>query len=208
MNRPTEKNRISIFIDGFNVYHSLKTRILEKYKWLNYRSLCEKFLTHRDVIENIYYFTALVPWDTGKVLRHQKYIKALETVSVVPVFGKFKRKNRFCRRCLQDYDTFEEKQTDVNIAIKLFQEFLSDRCDTALILTGDTDLVPAIKAVKETFPKKRVGVIFPINARGRELKQVAHFSHKIKEPHLRNSQFDPIVKLQNGRTAQRPNHWT
>jgi len=52
--------------------------------------------------------------------KHKEYVRALETVRVQPVFGEFKRKDKRCLNCRTFYQTYEEKQTDVNIAIKLF----------------------------------------------------------------------------------------
>jgi uncharacterized LabA/DUF88 family protein len=48
------------------------------------------------------------------------------------------------------------KQTDVNIAIYLFEEAFKNHYDTSFILTADTDLAPAILSVKRNFPEKRI----------------------------------------------------
>ena len=105
------------------------------------------------------------------------------------VFGKFKNKDHDCRLCRGKYSTFEEKQTDVNIAIKLFQSAINNDFDTAVIISGDSDLIPAIEAVKTTFPTKQIGLVVPIGRRAKELMSVCDFRIKMKEIHLRTSQF-------------------
>lgn len=89
---------------------------------------------------------------------------------------------------------FEEKQTDVNIAIKLFQTAIADLYDTALIVSGDSDLIPAIEAVKQTFPDKRVTVVIPIGRRAEALKHAAHAHMKMKVKHLATSQFEDRIQ--------------
>ena len=91
--------------------------------------------------------------------------------------------------------TFEEKQTDVNIALQLLQLAILDQYDRAIILSGDTDLIPAIKAVRLTFPHKQIGVILPIGRSSEDLLQQADFKHKMREHHLASSRFPDIVTL-------------
>ena len=51
--------------------------------------------------------------------------------------------------------------TDVNIATQILIDAYQDNFDMAMLISGDSDLVPPIKAVHELFPKKRVFVTFP-----------------------------------------------
>lgn len=67
--------RITAFIDGLNLYHSLP----KKYKWLDLKKLCQTFIKKTEKLNNIYYFTALAQWNERKVKKHKEYIKALET---------------------------------------------------------------------------------------------------------------------------------
>ena len=200
-------NRIMFFVDGFNLYYALLIPKYRKYKWLNYRHLCECFIKKSEKIVGVYYFTAYVPWDTQKILRHKRFVKALESVGVKTVLGVFKYRDRYCHKCHNDYQTWEEKQTDVNIAIKLFQTAMEGIYDWAIIISGDSDLVPAIKALKESFPSKQIGVIIPIGNRSKELKSVADFHMKMKEQHLCTSLFAETVILEDGRKITRPDSW-
>ena len=44
--------RVSFFIDGFNLYHSLK-QFTPECRWLDLYKLCESFLKEDECIENI-----------------------------------------------------------------------------------------------------------------------------------------------------------
>ncbi|MFZ5801260.1 MAG: NYN domain-containing protein [Candidatus Omnitrophota bacterium] len=134
-------------------------------------------------------------------------MRALQFVGVEVVFGAFRYADKICRVCHKQCKTFEEKQTDVNIAIKLFQTAVQDLWDTAIIVSGDSDLIPAIKAVKDTFPVKRIGLVIPIGRRAEELKQVVDFHMKLKEKHLFTSQFEDEITIDGGVKLTRPSTW-
>lgn len=204
-------NRVSFFIDGFNVFHSLDCRKLyHKYKWLDYSTLAKFFVSSKDTIVDIYYFTSYVEWEPNKKARHQLLIRALTMKGVKIVFGKFKLRDKYCHLCHKTYKAFEEKQTDVNISIKLFQCAHNDAFDTGILVTGDSDIAPAIRAVKETFPAKRIGLLVPIGRSAEEMKNACDFHMKIKEKHLRGSQFPDriIIDPENNIFLDRPSMWS
>lgn len=206
--------RITFFIDGFNLYHALDylesgpdhTRY-RKYKWLNLYKLAGLFVGRLDSLEQVLLFTALATWDPSKVQRHKLFIKANESAGVSVVYGEFKRKDKRCTLCHQRYSTFEEKQTDVNIALQLLQFAVLDRYDRAVIVSGDTDLIPAIKAVRSTFPTKQIGVILPIGKSSEDLIRHADFKHKMREHHLATSRFPDTITLIDKSTLQCPPNW-
>ena len=43
--------------------------------------------------------------------------------------------------------------TDVNIATQMIIDAYQDKYDTAMLISGDSDLVPPIKAINENFKK-------------------------------------------------------
>jgi len=201
-------NRVVFFVDGFNLYHSLDCiPSYHKYKWLNLDKLARCFVTSRDNVEKVFYFTTYSTWDSVKLVKHQLYVRALQFKDVEVVFGAFRYVDKICRICHKQYKTFEEKQTDVNIAIKLFQTAVQGFWDTAIIISGDSDLIPAIRAVKSTFPVKRIGLVIPIGRRAEELKQVVDFHMKLKEKHLATSQFEDEITIDGGIKLTRPGTW-
>jgi len=205
------KKKVISFIDGFNVYHSIADdNRFRKYKWLNLKGLSEAFISpSKEELKKVYYFTALYPSsDQLKANRHKTYIKALASVGVETVYGKFKRHDRWCPLCRKHFDALEEKQTDVNIAIYLFNLSITEQYDKALIVSGDSDLIPAIKAVKETFPNKEIEIIIPIGRKSEDLKNLVgpHHHHKIKEKQLERNQFSPAIDV-GGTSIIKPKEW-
>lgn len=201
-------NRVAVFIDGFNLYHSLNDNpTYHKYKWLNLDKFSRCFISPKDTVSDIFYFTSYVTWDSQKLARHQMYVKALQFVGIKPIFGAFRMKDIKCRICHQWYKNHEEKQTDVNITIKLFQTATMDVWDSAPIISGDSDLIPAIEAVKKTFPAKQVGIVIPIGRRAEELKQITDFRRRVKPKHLESCQFDDEITIDHNIVLKRPETW-
>ncbi|MBW1809759.1 MAG: NYN domain-containing protein [Deltaproteobacteria bacterium] len=200
-------NRVIFFVDGFNLYHAIaEKKQWRKYKWLNLHSLCKSFLSSKERLDKIFFFTAFYPGDEQKRNRHRHYVRALKFFGVIPIFGQFRRKDKHCKLCKEVSTGYEEKETDVNIAIELLRQAVYDNYDTAFILSGDSDLLPAIRAVTEMFPNKTIKLLLPPGRRAELLKQEVHMYMKIKDKHLRKNQFnDPLES--DGVILNKPKTW-
>lgn len=200
--------KVYAFIDGFNFYHAVDyPYTYRKFKWMNLKKLVGCYVLGSDTLEGIEYFTTLATWDAGKVARHRLFIRANEEQGVVVTYGEFKRKERYCGLCNRKFWSREEKQTDVNIALKLLELAVQERYDKAIIVSGDTDLIPAIKAVHRTFPNKKIGVVIPIGRASEDFKNQADFHHKMKLRHLISSRFDDDHKMSDGSIITCPPTW-
>ena len=202
-------NRVIAFIDGFNVYHALdRESRLHKYKWLNLSALPSLFIKKKnDSLKDVYFFTALAHWNPDRVRRHKEYLRALEDAGVKIVQGQFKKVTRNCRACNKRYQTFEEKETDVNIALYLFRLASEDRYDTALLFSADSDLLPAIRAVRGSYGTKKVVAVIPIGGRAEAIKHEADGYMRMKEKHLKSSQFPDTITTSGGAKLHRPAIW-
>ena len=194
--------RVSAFIDGLNLYHSLP----KQYRWLNLKKLCQAFLKKSKALNHIYYFTALALWNEGKVRKHKKYIEILEASSIQVIYGNFKKVTRKCRNCHRKYQTFEEKETDVNMGLYLLNATYQHQFDKLLLLTADSDLMPAIKTIKKYFPNKKSHIILPVNAKSEDLKNNSDQTSQIKMPQLNLSLFPDTVHLKSD-IISKPEGW-
>lgn len=197
--------RYCFYIDGFNMYYAMQG-CYSKYKWLNYRKLCEDVAGPSNTVEKVCYFSAFVTWKRDSYERHKVYIKALRSVQVDFIKGRFKEKDIRCHLCGKKFTSHEEKQTDVNIAIGLLSDAINDDYDRAVIVSADSDLIPAMQAVRKHCPTKEVGVMFPIGRNSFELKKEVDFVKKMKQKHLANCQFANSFQV-GTETLQRPADW-
>lgn len=207
--------RVSFLVDGFNLYHSLVIASNGAdgpcVKWLDLDSLCRSFLytiSREAVSHGIYYFSALAHHreaiSPGAVERHEAYLTALEATGVQVRLGNFKEKPGGCLHCGIRFVRHEEKETDVAMAAKLLELFATGACDTAVFLTGDTDIIPAIQTARHLWPQRRVVVGFPYRRRNKHLAGEVSASFKIGLEHYRKHQLpDPVVGP-NGPIAKPP----
>lgn len=212
-----QSKRVFVLVDGFNLYHSIadkpdgkrykNAKDLRMYKWLNLRKLAESFILKDEEIVKILYFSAYSFWKPDRVKRHKTYVQALRTVGVTPIISDFKERTIKCKICQKLFKRYEEKQTDVHIAINLFKEGINDSYDKIIIISGDSDLIPAIEAVKEKFPQKSIHILFPPLRAFELLKNVADSYSKIKEHHLLISQFPDVIELSGGDKIIKPEKW-
>jgi len=140
------------------------------------------------------------------MVKHQGYVAALITQGVKPVLGKFKEITRKCNLCHRSYITHEEKRSDVNVALFLFNCAIKNEFDKAVIVSGDSDMIPSIEMIKAEYPEKKIGVMVPFGLMAREIRNAADFQLKIKMEHLKGSRLPQKVKTKDG-IVEAPNGW-
>jgi len=182
------KIRGNAYIDGFNLYHSTLQHTHPDCRWLNLFELSRRLINpDNEEIREVYYFSALASWLPEKAKKHLLYIHALRTVGVKDILGKFSLRERKCPACSSYYQAHEENKTDINIAINLLGDAVADKFDTALILSGDSDLAPVTTKLRQLCPNKRIGIIIPQGQSAMNLKQNADFFKKIQTKDLKKS---------------------
>lgn len=210
---PTVKPRTIVYIDGFNLYYGALRGTA--YKWLN----LEKFfslLRLDDELQQIHYFTALV---TGPTRPNQDiYLRALATLRLVNVvLGKFKKKRIRCcvAACVHSggrmFDATEEKRTDVHIGIHMLDDAYQNRCDNLILVSRDSDLVPALNVIKARFPDKQITVYVPtrnpIRGAAVELRWAADKDRDLPLNLLQFSQFPVQLSDGAGQLLIKPTSW-
>ncbi len=201
--------RVVAYVDGFNLYNGLKAKHGKKYLWLNLELLVARLLQPYQQLEQVRYFTASVRDDPAALHRQSQYLGALvnHAATVEVTMGRFQEKTARCRTCRSTWTTYEEKETDVNIAISLLEDGIYQRFDTALIISGDSDLCPPIRALRRVNPGVRVVSAFPPKRASDELRRTADAAFMIGDVHIRNSLLPPSVRAAGGLVFTRPRSW-
>lgn len=210
--------RVSFLVDGFNLYHSLRQAEAKRkdggYRWLDLRSLFGSYLENIDrqaFLGEIVYFSALAthlqPSSPGTVERHRTYIKALRATGVQVELGQFKRSSRPCRACGALNPRHEEKETDVAIGATLVERAATGACDAVFLVSGDSDLVPAVRIAKRIAPGLRIGALFPFARTSGQLKQAVDQAFQIKAQRYRRNQLPDLVIAGGRSPIHRPSEW-
>jgi len=204
--------RVIAYIDGFNLYFGMRERGWRRYYWLDVRKLAENLLRPGQQLAVVRYFTSRVSPTPGNPNQHRRqnfYLEALGTLADTTIqFGHYLSKTIQCRQCGATWINSEEKMTDVNIAIALTADAFQNLFDTALLVSGDSDLTGPVVQVKRFFPEKRVVVAFPPARSSALLSQEAHAAFTISRKTLHDSQLPDRIRKPDGFVLHRPQEWT
>jgi hypothetical protein len=126
------KDKVSIYIDGYNLYHHIKNQFPQKpyLKWLNLKTIFYEFAKKEEFeIIKVKFFTA-PPIHRSKdtIARYQNYIAILKYYGVEIIEGQFKKKNiNFITDNGQKLTktTYEEKESDVNLSLTILYQIQS-----------------------------------------------------------------------------------
>lgn len=202
--------RVAVYIDGFNLYFGLRQRYDRKYLWLDLQTLAASLLQPNQTLNHVRYFTARIRNDAESEQRQSDYLDALKECSPLMTIqdGRFQDKRRRCRECGSTWTVFEEKETDVNIAVALLADAVRDDFDTALVVSADSDLCPAVRETKRLFPAKRIIAAFPPGRHSADLKRVVDGFMFIGNDKIRQAQLPDEVMTDTGVTLRRPKLWS
>ena len=201
-------NRVTAYIDGLNLYYGLRANGWRRYYWLDVRLLLESMLKDGQTLGAVRYFTTRALSGAGKIERQSAYLDALETLPNLRIhYGYYLMKDRQCPSCGALHQVPEEKMTDVNIAVELICDANDDAFDTAILISGDSDLTAPVAAVRERYPQKRVIASFPPNRVSKQLRGAATASFVIGRKKLADSQLPDEIIKPDGYILRRPERW-
>ena len=196
------------YIDGYNLYHGLLDAGLRSSRWLDLPKLGQSLLKPCQHLVLTRYFTTRVKGDSAKTRRQARYIDALTTRGGIEIdFGHFLSKQVTCHSCRRSWTKSEEKKTDVNISVRMLEDAYDDHFDTAIIISGDSDLASPVETIRRRYPQKRVLVAFPPKRRSHELRRVADATFEIFNRNIRTSHLPATVITNGGIIFTAPQGW-
>ena len=213
----TNRPQTIVYIDGFNFYYGVIKGT--RNKWLNLEALCQHMLP-RDQLLKIRYFTARVsarPDDPQQANRQDAYLQALATLPLVEIhYGHFLTKSVRMQRANRrpgesrtvEVLRTEEKGSDVNLATYLLFDAFKRHCDTAIVISNDSDLAQAIQITQSELGVK-VGIINPQSRKTRSRKLLSlncSFYKQVPRQLLQETLLPVVVDGPNG-PIHKPKDW-
>lgn len=199
--------RVIAYIDGFNIYFGMLEAGLDDCKWLDLKKVVESVLKSNQTLVGIKYFTSRVNNNADKQDRQNTYLEALEANDIELFFGKYQLNQIDCHRCGHFWADYNEKMTDVQIATQMMADAYQDNYDMAMLVSGDSDLVPPIKAIHDNFNKKRVFVLFPPKRHNQSVALAAKGSMILGKKKIKDAQFSNEVIKKDGYVLEKPTEW-
>jgi len=140
-----KKERVAIYIDGGNFYRRLKDSEINFPNGVkfDYDKFIDFLLRKRKLVSRRYYIGIVRDFNGSEkskklVKSQQKFLSELEKAGFVIKRGKI----------VYDDGSIREKGVDVKIATDLIIGATDNLYDTAIVVSSDTDLIPAIKYIK------------------------------------------------------------
>ena len=145
------ENRIFIIIDGNNFYHRLKELELKNLLSFDYEKLIQFLINKRNLVLRKYYIGAIReesnnPKSKKLMIGQQKLLGKLQKQGWQIGLGHMLKT-----------DDYHEKGVDVLMAVDLLVGAYENLYDTAILISSDTDLIPAIDKVRSM--KKKIEYI-------------------------------------------------
>ena len=158
------KDRVAIFIDGSNLYHSLK--VLKGTK-IDFEKLVKELSKDRILVSAFYYIASLdITSNEETYWKHQKFLAGLTKINnfkvILCTLRKYKNKDGTFG--------FEVKGDDVYLANDMIVGAYENLYDTAILVSGDEDFIPVINTLKRL--KKKTENIFFTKTSSKKLRKL------------------------------------
>jgi uncharacterized LabA/DUF88 family protein len=146
MNIFNKKERVAVYIDGSNFYGYLKDKKIgfPQGSKFDFKRFVDFLVSgRRELISKRYYTGVFRNFDNSEksknlVAGQQKFFTNIEKDGFVIKRG----------RIMPLGNLYKEKGTDVKISVDLIVGAVDDLYDTAILVSSDTDLIPAIRYIR------------------------------------------------------------
>lgn len=200
---------IIAYVDGFNLYNGIHESFGHRYLWLDLVALLNQLRPHHRVLR-VHYFTAPLLDDPDAQSRQATYWNALEAKhgdSLPIVRGRYQRSTSRCKGCGAEWPRYEEKETDVNLALTIAREAAEGEATDYYLISGDSDASPAIREAQRLNPRGFYKAYFPPGRYSDELKTLMPASEVIGRTKLRDAQLPEVVVASSGLEHRQPLKW-
>ena len=160
----TFSDRIMVFIDSSNLYHSLQNHCGRAD--LDYEKFSSKLAGNRRLVRTYYYGARIDRTKQPDLYREQqRFLGALENVPLFELrLGQLVYRNWPVEGPI-------EKGVDIKLATDMLIHASRDNYDVAILVSGDTDFVDMVQAVKDL--GRNVEVVLFGSGTSRALRNVA-----------------------------------
>lgn len=221
-----------VYIDGYNLYYGRLRHT--SYKWLDPFELFHTILKAQNPSSNIIkikYFTAPVKarfasHGQASAAAQNSYHRALkhlysDRIEIIQGYHTVEKGNppRYKKPIDKDDRVevwkFEEKQTDLNLALHMYRDAINENILQQVLVSNDSDLELPLKLVKEDKPNITMGLIIPrkkptsphTRPPNKSLSQFSHWTRQhILDDECRHAQLADKIPTSK-KPILKPEHW-
>ena len=166
-----KKEKVAVYIDGSNFYNYLKDKEIDFPKGVkfDFKNFVDYLIEGRECVSKRYYTGVFRNIDGTK--KSEKLVKGQQKF-----FTNIKNDGFTVKRgrIMPIKGMYKEKGTDVKIAVDLVVGAVDNHYDTAILVSSDTDLIPAIRYIK--YKQKKLEYVGFAHAPSLGIQKYADFS--------------------------------
>lgn len=224
-----------VYVDGYNFYYGCLKGT--PYKWLDIVRLFQEHVLPSSAfgvpseLVRLNYFTADILERAARspdsVSSQMKYLRALgltypELVEIhkgfytllpmkAHVMDPVEDKKRLRDSAEVLVWKMEEKQSDVRLALEVFQDAMTGAADQIVICSNDTDIAPALEKVRAHRPDIKIGLVVPtsdsVRRPNKDMADLADWVRThIRDEELAASQYPNFIPAKR-KGVKKPDSW-
>jgi len=146
--KATNNKEVVFIIDGLNLFHSvIHTLDLQK-TLINLEKLCNQVIKENEVIIKIELFGSTYKGNNPTAIYQRRFFNLNKKLNLVSInLGILRERKIVCKKCLNSIFYYQEKHTDVNIGIRLFELYQENLHNKIYFLSADDDFTPLIRKI-------------------------------------------------------------
>lgn len=140
------RKRVAVFFDGSNFFHKMRDLKISNLSYYDYRGLSNWLAGERDIKSIGYYIAVVRAQENDKKGQKMRWAQ----IKLFNHFSSPRQQVRVHRGYLMKNDgVYHEKGVDVKIATDLLVGAYENLYDDAIVISSDTDLIPAMDKIKK-----------------------------------------------------------
>lgn len=222
-----------VYVDGYNLFYGRLRHTV--YKWLDIFELFQNIARIQNPsskIIKVKYFTAPVKANFSShgqesTIAQNSYHRALkyiygDRIEIVHGYHTVEKgyPPRYQKPIKKDDRVeiwkFEEKQTDVNIALHMYKDAVNKNCTQQILVSNDSDLELPLKLINEDKPDITLGLIIPrpkpvisksTRPSNKSLSKFVNWTRGyILDNECQDAQFSETIPT-NKKSIKKPSYW-
>ena len=148
--------RVIVFIDGNNLYHSVKERGWRT--WNDVGELVRRVVGRNRNLVGVFYCNALPPRGSEHEAVGRYYLEKVRGIPNIVFLESRLQASTSRDESGELYPSYVEKGADTALVAEMVECAIADKCDTAILISSDGDFLPGVQKLKDC--GKQVEVVY------------------------------------------------
>ncbi|MFM8212957.1 MAG: NYN domain-containing protein [Actinomycetes bacterium] len=158
----TSKKEVVFIIDGLNLFHSIIHTLDLQKTIINLEKLCNQVIKENEVIKCIELFGSIYKGNNPTAIYQRRFFNLNKKLNLVSInLGILRQRKINCKKCLSTIIYYQEKHTDVNIGIRLFETYQEKKNGKIYFISADDDFTPLIKKILHYDKSSKIVRVLP-----------------------------------------------